>query len=53
MVFADQGGQEFSVVKNEIKEYRASKYTLMPDQFRNVISDKDFYALLEYLGSVK
>ena len=53
MVFADQGGQEFSVVKNEIKEYRPSKYTLMPDQFRNIIPEKDFYALLEYLGSVK
>ncbi len=53
MVFADLGGQEFSVAKNEIKEYRPSKYTLMPDQFRNVIPEKDFYALMEYLLSVK
>ncbi|WP_221394342.1 c-type cytochrome [Dyadobacter sp. NIV53] len=53
MVFADLSGQEFSVVKNDMKEYRASKYTLMPDQFRNIIPEKDFYALMEYLLSVK
>jgi putative heme-binding domain-containing protein len=53
MVFADPAGQEFSVAKNDMKEYKASKYTLMPDQFRNVIPEKDFYALMEYLTSVK
>jgi putative membrane-bound dehydrogenase-like protein len=53
MVFADLTGQEFSVVKNDMKEYRASKYTLMPDQFRNIIPEKDFYALLDYLLSVR
>jgi putative heme-binding domain-containing protein len=53
MVFADLTGQEFSVAKNDMKEYRASKYTLMPDQFRNIIPEKDFYALLDYLLSVR
>ncbi|MCF0071857.1 dehydrogenase [Dyadobacter sp. CY261] len=53
MVFADMAGQEFAVVKSDIKEYRASKYTLMPDQFRNIIPEKDFYALLDYLLGVK
>ncbi|GGM76899.1 hypothetical protein GCM10010967_05610 [Dyadobacter beijingensis] len=53
MVFADMAGQEFSVVKGDLKEYRASKYTLMPDQFRNIIPEKDFYALLDYLLGVK
>jgi len=53
MVFADLSGQEFSVAKNDMKEYRASKYTVMPDQFRNIIPEKDFYALVEYLLSVK
>jgi putative heme-binding domain-containing protein len=53
MVFADMAGQEFSVVKSDMKEYRASKYTLMPDQFRNIIPEKDFYALLDYLLGVK
>jgi putative heme-binding domain-containing protein len=53
MVFADPGGQEFSIAKSEIKEYRPSKYTLMPDQFRNIIPEKDFYSLMEYLLTVK
>ncbi|WP_138481200.1 PVC-type heme-binding CxxCH protein [Dyadobacter bucti] len=53
MVFADLTGQEFSVAKNEMKEYRASKYTVMPDQFRDIIPEKDFYALLDYLLGIK
>ncbi|SDH13662.1 putative membrane-bound dehydrogenase domain-containing protein [Dyadobacter soli] len=53
IVFADMTGQEFSVAKSDMKEYRASKYTLMPDQFRNIIPEKDFYALLDYLLGVK
>ncbi|NIJ51498.1 PVC-type heme-binding CxxCH protein [Dyadobacter arcticus] len=53
MVFTDLAGQEFTVIKNDMKEYRASKYTLMPDQFRNIIPEKDFYALLDYLLSIK
>jgi putative membrane-bound dehydrogenase-like protein len=53
MVFADMTGKEFAVVKNDMKEYRASKYTLMPDQFKDIIPEKDFYALLDYLLSVK
>ncbi|CAG5069967.1 hypothetical protein DYBT9623_02707 [Dyadobacter sp. CECT 9623] len=53
MVFADMTGKEFAVAKNDMKEYRASKYTLMPDQFRNIIPEKDFYALMDYLLSVK
>lgn len=53
MVFANPSGQEFSVAKNDIKEYKASKYTLMPDQFRNTIPEKDFYALLGFLLKTK
>ncbi|CAG5007133.1 hypothetical protein DYBT9275_03970 [Dyadobacter sp. CECT 9275] len=53
LVFADLTGQEFTIAKNNIKEYRPSKYTLMPDQFRNTIPEKEFYALLEYLLGVK
>lgn len=53
MVFANPSGQEFSVVKNDIKEYKASKYTLMPDQFRSTIPEKDFYALLGFLLKTK
>lgn len=53
MVFANLDGKEFSVGKGDIKEYKASKYTLMPDQFRHTIPEKDFYALVTYLLSVK
>jgi putative heme-binding domain-containing protein len=53
MVFANPSGQEFSIAKNDIKEYKASKYTLMPDQFRNTIPEKDFYALLGFLLKTK
>ncbi len=53
MVFANPSGQEFSVAKNDMKEYKASKYTLMPDQFRSVIPEKDFYALLGFLLKTK
>jgi putative heme-binding domain-containing protein len=52
-IFADFSGQEFSVPKANIKEKVASKYTLMPDNFRNVIAKKDFDALLKYLLSQK
>lgn len=52
-VFADFSGQEFSVPKANIKEKTASKYTLMPDNFRNAITKKDFDALLKYLLSQK
>ena len=53
MVFADLGGQEFSVAKKDMKEYKPSPYTLMPDQFRHTIPEKEFYSLLDYLLSVK
>ncbi|TCD00196.1 PVC-type heme-binding CxxCH protein [Pedobacter psychroterrae] len=49
LVFANPGGEEFSVVKGDIKERVVSKYTLMPDQFRNTIAKKDFDALMKFL----
>ncbi len=53
LVFANPGGQEFSVAKREIKEKKASKYTLMPDHFSKTIAKKDFDALLKYLLTTK
>ncbi|RZM08505.1 MAG: c-type cytochrome, partial [Pedobacter sp.] len=53
LIFANPGGVEFSVAKNDIKERVASKYTLMPDQFRNTISKKDFDALMKFLLATK
>jgi hypothetical protein len=53
LIFANLGGQEFSVLKLDIKDKVPSKYTLMPDQFRNTISKKDFDALLKFLLHTK
>lgn len=52
-VFADFSGQEFSIPKSDIKEKIPSKYTLMPDNFRNTIAKRDFDALMKYLLSQK
>ncbi|MBC7920630.1 MAG: HEAT repeat domain-containing protein [Ferruginibacter sp.] len=53
LVFANPGGQEFTVPKNQIKQRTVSKYTLMPDHFGKTIAKTDFDALLKYLLSVK
>jgi putative heme-binding domain-containing protein len=53
MIFANAGGQEFSLAKNEIQDRKASKYTLMPDYFSTTIAKKDFDALVKYLLTLK
>jgi len=53
MVFADISGKEFKVAKKDMKSYTPSPYTLMPDQFRHILSEEEFGSLLEYLLSVK
>lgn len=53
IVFANISGEEFSVPKKDISEQKASKYTIMPDHFGNILSQDDFNSLLTYLLSVK
>ncbi len=53
LVFANYGGQEFIVPKAQIQTKEQSKFTLMPDQFRNTIAKNDFDALLKYLLTIK
>ncbi|GAA4305298.1 PVC-type heme-binding CxxCH protein [Compostibacter hankyongensis] len=53
LIFANAGGQEFSVAQSDIKERRASRYTLMPDQFSKIIAKKDFDALIKFLLTAK
>lgn len=53
IVFADIAGKEFSIPKNEIADQKASKYTLMPDHFGQVLSQDDFNALVKYLLSLQ
>lgn len=53
VIFADASGKEFSVPKKDIAEQLPSRYTLMPDNFGNVLSQEEFNALLSYLLSLK
>ncbi|MEX1239415.1 MAG: PVC-type heme-binding CxxCH protein [Cyclobacteriaceae bacterium] len=53
IVLADVSGKEFSVPKNDIAEQKASKYTLMPDHFGDVLSQEEFNSLLQYLLSLQ
>ncbi len=49
LVFANMAGEEFSVPKKDLAEKQASKYTLMPDHFGEVLEQENFNALLTYL----
>jgi putative heme-binding domain-containing protein len=52
-VFANMSGEEFRLPKKDIAERKASKYTLMPDHFGEVIPPDQYNALLSYLLSHK
>ncbi|RIW18678.1 dehydrogenase [Algoriphagus lacus] len=52
-IYASTTGQEFSVAKEDIKEKKASQYTLMPDNFGETLSEEDFDALIGYLLTQK
>ena len=49
IVFADIAGQEFSIAKKDIAEQIASRFTLMPDNFKDRLSQKDFNGLIHFL----
>lgn len=53
MVFADVTGQEFTVPEDDIEARTASRYSLMPDNFGESLSQQEFNALLTYLLSLK
>jgi putative heme-binding domain-containing protein len=53
IVFANVAGQEFSIPKNNVVEKKATPFTLMPDQFSEILSKEDYNALLTYLLSLK
>jgi len=53
MVFADLTGNEFSVAKKDIAEKTASRLTLMPDNFKDRLNQKDFNALVRFLMKPK
>lgn len=49
IIFADVSGKEFSISKKDIAEQVASRYTLMPDNFRSTLSPGDFNSLIAFL----
>jgi putative heme-binding domain-containing protein len=49
IVFADFAGKEFSVPKKDIVEQKASKFSVMPDNFGTSLTQDEFNALLAYL----
>jgi len=51
LVFADNTGKEITVSKKEIKTRNESKFSLMPDNFGEVIPQADFNDLMAYLLS--
>lgn len=53
IVFADITGEEFSLPKKDILQQTASKLTLMPDDFRERLTQKDFNALIYFLLNPK
>lgn len=53
IVFADLSGKEFSLSKKDITEQTASRLTLMPDNFRERLSQKEFNELIHYLLNPK
>lgn len=53
MVFADITGQEFTVPKDDIEARTPSRYSLMPDNFGESLSQQELNALLTYLLSLK
>jgi len=48
-VFANAAGQEFSIPIDDIVSQRALQFTLMPDNFSQIISEEDYYHLMSYL----
>lgn len=53
IIFADLGGKEFSIPKKDIAEQTASKLTLMPDNFRERLNQKEFNQLIHFLLNPK
>ncbi len=49
MIFADFAGKEFTVPKKDILEQKASRFSVMPDNFGTTMSQDEFNALLAYL----
>ncbi|MEO6526829.1 MAG: PVC-type heme-binding CxxCH protein [Gemmatimonadaceae bacterium] len=52
-VFVDRQAKEIGVPKAQIAERRISSYTLMPNNFIDVIPEVDLHHLIAYLGTLR
>ena len=52
-IYANAAGEEFAIVRKDILEKTASRFTLMPDQFGSTLAPEDFNALMSYLLTLK
>ena len=52
-IFVDRQAKEISVPKAQIAERRTSSFTLMPNNFIDVIPEADLHHLIAYLGTLR
>jgi putative heme-binding domain-containing protein len=53
LAFVDRDGREVSVPKAQIAERRITPFTLMPNNFMDVIAERDLQHLIAYLGTLR
>lgn len=53
ITYADVTGTEFVIPRADLAEAQASRHTLMPDHFGQILPEKDFLDLMSYLLTVK
>ncbi|HKH91860.1 MAG TPA: c-type cytochrome, partial [Gemmatimonadaceae bacterium] len=53
LTFVDRDGREVSVPKSQIAERRGTAFTLMPNNFMEVVPESDLHHLVAYLGTLR
>ena len=49
IILANVAGQEFNIDKNRIEHQTESPYTLMPDNFKDILNQEEYEDLIAYL----
>jgi putative heme-binding domain-containing protein len=53
LAFVDRDGKEVSVPKAQIAQRRITPYTIMPNNFMDVIPETELHHLIAYLGTLR
>jgi putative heme-binding domain-containing protein len=53
LAFVDRDGKEVSVPKSQIAQRRLTPFSLMPNNFLDVVAESDLHHLVAYLGSIR